>query len=220
MTGLSQADPSGSRMVQAVSRCIFPMLRGLLICSVVASLLFNRDFSDGSHDWWRETTTPANGRVKKQRVHCRFTAVSALFAVTACAVSMKVTQNGALGHFCHLLLSLFACTVWLMRLHVVPVTSKPEHHSCRPVFTCHFLSCSLVLFFLNSEYYLFKVTHCHLGASINLILQAGRGNGLCIEKNPTFYEVRVNFKAACPTHQQPTMDGVYTSQLLLAWQEF
>lgn len=51
VTGSSQADPSGSRIIQAVSRRIFLMLRGLLICSVAASLLFNRDFSDGSHDW-------------------------------------------------------------------------------------------------------------------------------------------------------------------------
>lgn len=51
VTGSSQADPSGSRIIQAVSRRIFLMLRGLLICSVAASLLFNRHFSDGSHDW-------------------------------------------------------------------------------------------------------------------------------------------------------------------------
>lgn len=41
---------------------------GTFVCSVVASLLLNRDFSDGSHDWWRGKATPANAKVKEQRV--------------------------------------------------------------------------------------------------------------------------------------------------------
>lgn len=135
-------------------------------------------------------------------------------AVTACGVGMKVTPKWCTWPF---LPSASVC-VCLHSL-INEASCGASHLKTRASLSSSrvylsFSLCSLVFF--NSEYYLFKVTHCHPRASINLILQAGRGNGLCAEKNPTFYEVRVNFKAACPTHQQPTMDGVYSSQLLLA----
>lgn len=68
-----------------------------------------------------------------------FLSMSVRTAVTVCAVNMKVTPNGARGPFCHLVLSLFACAVWLMRRHLAPFTSKPERQPDSPTFTFHIL---------------------------------------------------------------------------------
>lgn len=134
---------------------------------------------------------------QQQRRHCRFTAVSVMIVHRWHETNPKwcvwpFLPSASVSVCLHTLINQASCDAIHFKTTATPLPSRVYLS-----FSLH----SLVFFVVfNSEYYLFKVTHCHPQSN-----HASRQWTWAVHwKDLTFYEVSVNFKAACPTHQQPS----------------